>query len=256
MPTTRPALPHASRDDLAALTPRQRTILDRASADHPRYRALICSFLAAHCWDEEAVEDCVTPVIRLLERPVPLADIRPCLTHGAAGDPPPALTVVLEDGHGGVARDVHGVPLCVTFGVVASEDWDADRALQWSVWVARRVLAHTAPTEIPRTTNVIDLLCRGALDHDKTPLMPTTKMLELSTALPACKTYVCGAHPGLRAAFAALAKIPVLGAYARDVVFCDTYECLRGVVPPEHMLPHWRKGGAFDFDVRAYGASL
>lgn len=256
MTTSAPAAAHAPRDDLSALTPKQSTILARASRAHAGAdRMLVYALLASRNWDEEAVEDAMEGLLPHLRRAVPARAVTQWYGLEADGAPRPC-TALLEDGRGGVARDVHGNPLCVTFGI--APEMDAATLLDGCVWLARRVSKYTGATQVPRSTNVVDLRCRGARDDGRTPPMPSKAMIELTSLLPNVNavTYVCGAHAGFRAAFAALSKVPVLGTYAAQFVFCDDYSCLRGVVPPEHMLPWWADDATFDFDLDKYSAYL
>tara|TARA_B110000046_G_scaffold100414_1_gene107863 strand:- start:9446 stop:10261 length:816 start_codon:yes stop_codon:yes gene_type:complete len=253
MTTTRAALPYVPRDDLAEATPRQRAILERASRAHPpQYRMLVYSVLLTNNWDEEVVEDSMETLLSYLSRSLSNRVVTPLYksTNGVFD----ACTVMLEDGRGGVARDVRGNPICCTFGI-ADTAFPLEQAVDIAVWGAKRVARYLGPDEIPRTTNVIDLLYRAKHDVGKKPRMPEAQMIELSTLLPNTNamTYVCGAPPDMQATvFKTVATFPILRRWASNFVFCDGYSCLRGVIPPEHMLPWWAEDATFDFDLDAY----
>ena len=256
MATTRPAAPHVPRNDLQSLTDKQRTILARAARDNADHRMLIYTLLASNQWDEEVVEDAMHTLITYLARPASNTAVAAFYGYEPCGAPK-ACTALLEDGRGGVARDVHGFPICVTFGVAPA--LDAQTMIEWSAWLFWRIKTHMGDNEIPQSTNVIDLRCRQHLDANKSVPMPDAKVLELSALLPnaSTKTYVCGAQGAFRTFLDAMRKIPMLRRYVDNFVLCDDYSVLEGVVPPEHMLPWWRSDGAsFDFHLDHYASWL
>ena len=153
--TTYPALPHVPRDDLGDLTDKQRAILARAVHGKEAHKMLVYSLLASNNWDEETVEDRSEALLAYLQRPVPDSTVSSLYGLEPNGVPR-ACTVLLEDGRGGVARDVAGNPVSVAFGVMPAVT--TETLLDMAVWMARRLQRHVGDTELPQTTHVIDLL--------------------------------------------------------------------------------------------------
>lgn len=253
--TTSPALSHTPRDHLAGLSGKRSAILARAARGKERHRMVVHGLLDAHNWDEEVVEDAWETLSGCLRERMPSARVADYLGYEACGAPK-ACTVLLEDGRGGVARDVAGFPLCVSFGIAPAID--PDTAMRATAWMSERVRDHATDREIPQTTNVVDLLCRKHLDAGKSIPMPDAKAVELSSLLPnaSTKVYVCGASREFRAFVEAVGKLPGLRRYVDNLVLCDDYSVLRGVIPKEHMLPWWDEGASFDFDLDRYAAWL
>tara|TARA_B110000046_G_scaffold163292_1_gene178159 strand:+ start:891 stop:1556 length:666 start_codon:yes stop_codon:yes gene_type:complete len=216
---------------------------------------LVYALLASNNWDEERTEDCMETLTTYLTRPVSNAVVMPFYKQSTDGVLAPC-TVLLEDGRGGVARDVQGHPLCCTFGV--APPLTMKEMINVAVWSAHRVARFTGDNELPQTTNIIDMLHRGNRDAGKSLPMPEAQMIELSALLPNSntRTYVCGARSEVKAAFDAMSHVPLLRRWCTNFVFCDDYSCLSGVIPLEHMLPWWADGAAFDFNVDAYRQHL
>jgi hypothetical protein len=253
--TSAAAIPHAPRDDLNGITEKQRRILDRACSPYREHRMFVYSLLVTNNWDEGFVDDAMETLLGHFKQKMSNEHVARYLGYEPCGAPKPC-TVLLEDGRGGVARDVNGFPLCVSFGI--GPKIDTQTAMSAAAWMSQRVRSFAADSEVPQTTNVVDLLCRRHLDEGKTIPTPDPKCLEMSSLLPNArtKTYVCGATEEMRAMLNTMGSVPLLKRYVDSFVLCDDYSALRGVVPPEHMLPWWGEGASYDFDIDKYAAYL
>ena len=166
---------------------------------------------------------------------------------------PRACAVLLEHGRGGIARDVRGNPITVTFGM--PKQVDATTGIRVTLYTLDRMrrMGYYGPKQVPNMTAVIDLKVREGLDKFEYTLNPI--MMDFMSNFPNTgTTYVCGASPSFVDAVKRFVRPSPFASYMDNVVFDTGYACLQGVVPIEHMLPWWHpnNAGEFDFDIEAY----
>lgn len=256
--TSSPALPPIAVDDLAGLSAKQTTILDRLVAEHgEENRTGLLGFLRGFGWDEEVVDEKLEALQRYVDAyPASKLDVLPFLgMDPERPDKPRACAVLLEDGRGGVARDVRGNPVTVTFGM--PEQVDAARGIRVSLFMLERMrqMKYYGPRQAPNMTAVVDLAVRK--DLDKFEYSMNLTMLEFMNNFPNTgMTYICGASQSIVNTITRFVRNSPFASYLENVVFDTGYGCLDGVIPYEHMLPWWHEKASFDFSIDKYKAYL
>ena len=254
--TTSAALKPVTVDDFEALTPKQLRMLtsccDRFGIQH---RNDILSYLISFAWDQEVVQDKLLYIEQFKDKYITISEVRDAIdligADEISGCPTPC-TVLMEDGRGGCATTVDGKPIIVTFGVPVP--LEPLKSLGAALFIFNRIRKYyTQPSQMPSAILVIDLICRpeDSLLHKGSW---DSTLFEFCKNMPTNSTcYICGANRYFTAFFN---RVMGLSTFTSDMtknfVLCSSYDCLKGVIPVENMLPSWDPRGAFDFDCNAY----
>ena len=250
--STLPLPAHVFRNDAEALTEEESESIGTVARELRREdfpNLYLMPFLHDAEWDEDEVVSRVRRLLRELDGigTVPLADVIGYMRRGDEHDPPPPCGVLLEDGHGGCARDKQGNPLVLVYGTC---ECTTESAMRQLVFITQRVKRYIGPAEIPHVSYIFDMAPRAGL-HDFVRHWNVHFMRFVALFPRSFSLYMVGAPPRTASV---LSFIPQW--LKARMTISPSYDVLHDAIDVANMLPAWHPEGTFDFELSAYTSYL